>query len=290
MLAIALTIALALTACAPRAALERAVLGRDVIRDADLAYGSDARQRVDVYRPRDRARAAPVLLVVYGGRWKYGAKRDYLLLADRLARRGWIVVLADYRHYPDVIFPAFVEDVAHAVRWTADHASAYGGDTSRLLVLGHSSGAHTVALLALDEHYLRDAGVAPGAVRGFVSLAGPVDTTWTARDVQRIMGPREGWRATWPATFIDGTEPPLLLLHGTRDDVVSAGNSVRLAERIRARGGCARARLYRGLDHVEIMVALAFPRRGDATVADDVAAFVRDPVATTCPERAALAR
>jgi acetyl esterase/lipase len=171
------------------------------------------------------------------------------------------------------------------VRWTIDNVHRLGGDTTRVFVIGHSAGAHTVALLALDEHYLRDAGVGPRRVRGYVSLAGPVDTAWTARDVQRLMGPREGWPATYPATHVGGDEQPLLLLHGSGDDVVTMGSSISLAQRIRARGGCAHARVYRGVNHVEIVLALAFPGANLAPVLRDVTAFVRDPRTTACATR-----
>jgi acetyl esterase/lipase len=225
-----------------------------------------------------------VVVFLYGGRWKHGSKRDYLLLANTLARRGWVVVVPDYRLYPAVRFPGWVDDGARAVRWTRDHAARFGGDTSRLFVVGHSAGAHTAALLALDERYLRSAGVPAGAVRGFVSLAGPVDTTWTAPDVQRLMGPERGWPSTYPVRHIDGTEPPLLLLHGASDDVVGSRNSVRLAGRIRERGGCARASVYRGVGHIEIALALAFPALRLAPVLDDLARFVRDPWTDACPD------
>jgi acetyl esterase/lipase len=140
--------------------------------------------------------------------------------------------------------------------------------------MGHSAGAHTATLLALDGHYFKDAGVPPSVVKGFVSLAGPVATTWTDPDVQELMGPRKGWPMTYPMEQVEGSAPPLLLLHGARDRVVSSANSLRLGARIRARAGCAPVILYRGLDHIAIILALALPRFGIAPVLDDVMAFV----------------
>jgi acetyl esterase/lipase len=270
-------------ACAPRQAAEEAVLGRGVRRVADVAYGSGAGRTLDVYARPVRIGSAPVVVFLYGGRWKYGEKRDYLLMGNTLARRGWVVVIPEYRKYPEALFPAWVEDGALAVRWARENAARFGGDTRRLFVIGHSAGAHTATLLALDEHYLREAGVPPDAVRGFISIAGPVDTTWTARDVQRLMGPREGWPASYPSTHVDGSEPPLLLLHGDADDVVTVGNSTRLADRIRARRGCARAIVYPGVGHVDIAVALGLPRLLSTRLDRVVASFVRDPVGVTCP-------
>jgi len=270
-------------ACSPRRVAETFLLGSHFQRTTGIAYGPEARHRLDVYRPTEAPAPGPVVVFLYGGRWSSGTRDDYRLLGDALTRRGWVAVVPDYRLAPAVRFPAWVEDGARAVRWARDNASRFGGDTSRIFVVGHSAGGHSAALLALDERFLRDAGVPRGAVRGFVSLAGPVETTWTAPDVQALMGPPAGWPATYPATHIDGTEPPLLLLHGDEDETVEVENSLRLEERVRARGGCARAVVYRGVGHVEIMVALSTPRLGIAPVLDDIAAFVRDPRRGACP-------
>ncbi|MDQ3696888.1 MAG: alpha/beta hydrolase [Gemmatimonadota bacterium] len=274
-------------ACSPRRGIEGWVLDDRVVRSADIAYGEGPRQRLDVYRDRMARGPEPVIVFLYGGRWKHGSKRDYVLLGNALARRGWIVVVPDSRLYPEALFPAWVEDAARAVRWSRANVARFGGDSTRIVVVGHSSGAHTVAMLALDERYLRRAGLPAGAVTGFVSLAGPVDTTWTAPDVQRLMGPRDGWPATYPYNFVDGTDPPLLLLHGASDDVVTVGNSVRLAEKITSRGGCVRLGVYKGVGHIEIVLALAFPSLGLAPAMRDVGEFVRDPVAYACADRAA---
>ena len=280
----------AVCGCSPRQGIERLVLYDRVARTADIAYGADARQQLDVYVERRTRASAPVVVFIYAGRWKYGSKRDYLLVGNALARRGLVVVIPDYRLFPAERFPAWVDDGASAIRWTRDNIARYGGDPQNIIVVGHSAGAHTAAMFALDEHFLRDAGLSPNAVRGYVSLAGPVDTTWTAPDVQEIMGPRDSWPSSYPYNFIDGTEPPLLLLHGDADDVVTVGNSTRLADRIIARGGCARSIVYPRVGHVGIALALAFPSFGTAAVVRDVGAFVRDPAANTCPTRNPPAR
>ena len=272
-----------LGACAPRFAAERWVLGDRTARTSDVAYGADDRQQLDVYRPAATGARGPVIVFLYGGRWKYGTKRDYLLVGNSFARRGWITVIPNYRLFPRALFPAWVEDGASAVRWTVDNIEQFGGDPSRIVVVGHSAGAHTAALLALDEKYLRDAGVGPGAVTGFVSIAGPVDTTWTAPDVQRLMGPPAGWPNSYPRTHVDGRGAPLLLMHGDADDVVTVGNSLRLAKRIAERGGCAPLLIYRAVGHVDIAIALGLPALVQAPVLEDLARFVRDLRPGGCP-------
>ena len=80
------------------------------------AYGAHPRQRLDVYRPREGRTRAPVVVFLYGGRWRAGSRRDYRLLSDALAERGFVAVVPDYRLAPTVRFPAWVEDGARAVR------------------------------------------------------------------------------------------------------------------------------------------------------------------------------
>lgn len=266
------------SACSSRRAAETLLLGNHFVLTKGISYGSNPANRLDVYRPRDSGQRSPVVVFLYGGRWQSGAKEEYRLVGDALTRRGIVVVIPDYRMYPDARFPAWVEDGARAVRWSVDNIRKFNGDSSRIFIIGHSAGAHTAALLALDERYLRAAGVAAQSVRGVVSMAGPVDTTWTDADVQALMGPPAGWPATYPASHIDGTEMPLLFLHGESDETVAQINSSRLNSRILERNGCARLISYPGVGHVEIVVALALPWLRRAPVVADILSFIHDPV------------
>lgn len=271
------------TACSPRRVAEAFLLGDHFLLTTDVTYGDGPRQRLDVYRPRAAPQARPVVIFLYGGRWQGGSREDYRLVGDALTRRGIVAVIPDYRLYPEAIFPAWIDDGARAVKWTLENIHRFGGDPRRVILVGHSAGAHTVALLGLDERYLERAGAA-GRVRGFVALAGPVDTVWTDPDVQALMGPEPGWPVTYPASHVDGREPPLLLLHGAGDRTVASHNSIALAALIRERGGCARAVVYPKVGHIEIVVALAVPRLGLARVMDEVVAFVEEPRRRACPE------
>jgi acetyl esterase/lipase len=266
-------------ACTPRHVGESLLLGDHYQLLKDRPYGPSAQDRLDIYRGRRKSSAGPVVVFLYGGRWQHGSREEYRLLGDALTHEGVVAVVPDLRRYPDASFPAWVEDAARAVRWVRDSIGAYGGDPDRVFVMGHSSGAHTATLLALDRHYLIEAGVPPSAVKGFISLAGPVATSWTDPDVRQLMGPRQLWSATYPIRQVDGSAPPLLLLHGGRDRLVSPANSTRLAARVTARGGCAPVIVYSGLDHVGIVLALALARYEIAPVMRDVMGFVRGPEA-----------
>ena len=90
-------------------------------RKTDLRYGEDPRQRLDVYPPRDAANR-PVVIFWYGGSWLNGTKSHYRFVGAALAERGFVVAMPDYRLYPAVKFPAFLDDAAQAVAWVQQHA------------------------------------------------------------------------------------------------------------------------------------------------------------------------
>jgi acetyl esterase/lipase len=112
---------------------------------------------LDVYYP-PQAAGAPVVVFFHGGRWTLGNKAEFRFVGQALASRGFVAVIPNVRQYPKVRFPDFVDDAAHAVRWARENARGYGGDPDQLFVMGHSSGAHIAALLALNPEYLKAAG------------------------------------------------------------------------------------------------------------------------------------
>jgi len=274
-------VALALPAigCAPAKIVNTLVPdeGYRIVRD--LAYGPGPRHGLDLYIPNELSGSAPVVVFFYGGRWESGSKADYLFVGEALASEGFIAAISDYRLYPEVRFPAFVEDGAAAVRWVRDHARSYGGDPARIFLAGHSAGAHIAALLALDDHYLAAEGMDRVAIDGLIGLAGPYDFL-PIRDptVQAIFATRDK-ASTQPITFADRAASPALLLHGEADQTVDPKNSLRLAAAIAAAGGAAAAHLYPDVGHVALIAALAAPFRWRAAVLEDIAAFIRDPEA-----------
>ena len=79
-------------------------------RTQDLAYGPDARQRLDVYQPAAITQHAPMVVFFYGGSWSSGERADYRFVGEALASSGIVAVVADYRLSPAVRYPAFVQD------------------------------------------------------------------------------------------------------------------------------------------------------------------------------------
>ncbi len=244
-----------------------------------LAYGPDPRHRLDVYTPpRGQPALAPVVMFFYGGGWAEGDRHLYRFLGAAMARRGFVTVIPDYRVYPQVRFPAFLEDAARAVHWVRAEAGAFGGDPARLVLMGHSAGAHLAAMLALDRQWLGAYGLVPGRdLRGMVGLAGPYDFLPLRTAVlQAIFGPERLWPLSQPIRFVDGGAPPAFLATGRVDGVVDPGNSVRLAERINTAGGRAQLRLYSRVGHATLLGAFSPVLRPLAPAARDVARFISD--------------
>ena len=203
-LAGALLVVLPTAGCGP--ALLNALVPEGGYRlERDLAYGDLARQRLDVYLPEGLAGPAPVVVFFYGGRWESGAKGAFRFVGQALASRGFVAVIPDYRRYPEVRFPTFVEDGAAAVAWVRRNIGELGGDPGSLHLAGHSAGAHIAALLALDHHYLAEVGVDRSAVTSFVGLAGPYDFLPLDDPTLEAIYAVEDMGATQPISFERGT-------------------------------------------------------------------------------------
>ena len=260
-------------ACSPVSALNLLVPRGGYHAVRDVAYGSDPRQKMDVYVP-DGAAGAPAMLFFYGGSWQDGSKDLYLALGQAFASQGIIVAVADYRVYPQVRYPAFVEDGAQAFAYLHAHVAQYGGDPSRLFLTGHSAGAYIAMMLAADWSYLRAAGADPAWVRGVIGIAGPYDFL-PLRDpnLVTIFG-GANVRETQPINHIDGKRPPMLLATGTADETVSPGNTARLAEKLRSFGSPVEVKTYPGVGHVGIILSLAPGFRGRTTLRQDMLDFI----------------
>lgn len=229
---------------------------------------------LDVYRAQGRRDPAPVVVFFYGGSWQRGNRAQYRFVGRQLARHGVLAIVADYRTWPRAGFPGFVDDAARAVAWARAHAARYGGDPRRLFVAGHSAGAQIAALLGTDRRYLARSGVCGRALAGVIGLSGPYDFRITGRYVP-IFGPPAQWPDAQAVNFVDGDEPPFLLIHGQRDRVVEARDSVELAARLKARGVRAEVLLLPGAGHFATAAGLYNPGRWPR-VLPAILAFVRD--------------
>lgn len=249
---------------------------RDYTLTADIRYSDGARHELDVYVPSNVDGAVrPVVVFFYGGGWETGRRERYRFVANALTRENFVAVVPDYRVYPDAVFPGFIVDAAKAVRWTKDHIAHFGGDPRRIFVMGHSAGAHIAAMLALDAQYLKSVGMTRAELRGMIGLAGPYTILPLAPERREIIfGPeRERWRAQ-PINFVDGRNPPMLLLTGAEDTTVPPSDTHRLAAEIQTHHGPVTVIEYARTGHADLLTDIAAARNGSVRRA--IAKFVRE--------------
>lgn len=243
--------------------------------DADVVFAPDRGLSLDVFRPRnDAATPAPTVVFFYGGAWKRGERGQYRFIGRRLAENGILAIVADYRTWPEAGFPAFMDDAADAVAWTRAHAGEYGGDPGRVFLMGHSAGAQIAALLGTDGHYLAARDIQADELAGVIGMSGPYD--FVIGEYAPIFGPPSQWPKAQAVNFVDGNEPPFLLLHGDKDRVVEFKDSVELAAKLRAAREPASVVLIPGGSHSAPLWGLYSPKRSP-TVLPAILGFINAP-------------
>ncbi|NYE58927.1 acetyl esterase/lipase [Duganella sp. 1224] len=228
---------------------------------ADQPYGADARQRYDVYLPRNAAQA-PVIFMVHGGAWRSGDKANARVVQNKVGRwtaRGIIVVSVNYRLLPGASVATQAADVAAALAAAQAQAASWGGDRGKFVLMGHSAGAHLVALLASAPP---PAGVTP--------WLGAVALDSAAMDLPALMarrhfplydrafgGDAEDWRKLSPvARLRPGAAPLLAVCSSRRQDACAqadayAAQAHTLGVRVQV--------LPQNLSHLEINATLGQP-------------------------------
>lgn len=249
-----------------------------VVAHHDIVYDPTEGLALDVYGPV-QAKNAPVVVFFYGGSWKSGKRQWYRWVGEALAARGIVTVVPDYRLWPKVRLDGFVGDAARSVRWAHDRVGEYGGDPSRIVVMGHSAGGHIAAMLATDEHRLAMVGMRPRDLAGFIGLAGPYDFLPLKQDdfIDMFGNTAAEQAHSQPVNFVDGDEPPALLLQGQDDSTVRPSNALSLQRRYQAQGEPVEVKLYPDMGHMGILFALRGGKDAPP-VLDDVVRFVQQRV------------
>lgn len=218
---------------------------------------------LDLYVPPD-AKSAPIVVWIHGGGWRHGDKRMVAVKPAYFCNQVMILASINYRLQPSADYRGQAADVAGAIRWLVDHAAEYGGNPQRIILLGHSAGAHLAALVATDHSYLEAAKVDPSAIRGVILLDGAGYDV--PRQIKEAMLPAlkklyrdafgddpKVWQAASPLQHVadGGVYPPVLILYvASRRD--SSSQSVALSERLRAVGGDSEAIGYKEKTHATI--------------------------------------
>ncbi len=230
--------------------------------------------KLDVYQPAN-AHAAPVIVFFWGGRWEDGDKSMYRFVGAELASKGFVVVIPNYRLYPDVTFPAFVNDSAKAVAWTHEHIGQYGGSTNKIVLMGHSAGAYNAAMLALNPAYLKAVGGSRQWIRGMIGLGGPYDfLPLVEPDLKAIFGPPSQYPVTQPIHWADGTNPPMLLIESRADTIVYPKNTRNLYAKIKENGGPVEKFMVDDLSHPMLIGVVSNVLSSQSPILQKIVSFV----------------
>jgi acetyl esterase/lipase len=224
---------------------------RELVRPLDLpairyeertfASHPDQPLTLDLYRPAYVHGLVPCIIVVHGGAWQRGDNTEFAALNAYLASRDYVVAAINYRLAPRWKFPASRDDVLAAVDYVKTHASEFGVDPSRLVLLGRAEGGQLALLAGYSSH--------DPAIRGVVSVYSPTDlrsaydhpSPRALYDTRAVLeayvgGPpasadRQYFDAS-PINFVSAAAPPTLLIHGARDQTIAIDQSTQLDERL----------------------------------------------------------
>ena len=266
------------SACSPVKVLNSLVPETSYELVSAVGYGNHQRQKLDIYLPKNSKTsdaAKKVIIFYYGGNWDSGERADYKFAAEALVSKGYIVVVPDYRVYPDVLFPGFMTDPVSAAKWVKTNIKQYNGDANKVFLAGHSAGAHIAVMMAINAEYLAKESLKPSDFAGVIGLAGPYDfLPLTSDRLKTIFGSEaEQWKSQ-PINFVDGKNPPLLLAVGMKDSTVWPRNSINLAKKIKHNNGLVEVVEFAGYGHIDMVAKLAKPLRGNGELLKSVAAFI----------------
>lgn len=246
----------------------------------NIQYADNQDQILDIYIPDgiddlDKSNI-PTVVFLYGGCWGACsdlAKEDYRFVAQSFTTNNIISVIVDYRKFPTVLFPDIMADVTQAVEWVNENIDSYGGNAENLFLMGHSSGAHLASMLSFNEQYLK--ANTYQNIRGFIGLAGPYDfLPFTEYYQPSLFAPVETYAESQTINFVEGTEPPSLLMYGNSDKRVQRRNIISLTKMIKHKKGYVKTYFYDDIDHVGIISAMSMPLRSLKPILRDILVFI----------------
>jgi acetyl esterase/lipase len=223
-----------------------------VVETTDIVYGTggDTELKLDLYAPENLSAPVPGIIFIHGGGWRSGKRQDYKIYTTRFAAKGYVVATVTYRLREAGYFPNCVEDVKCAVRWMRANAASIKVDPDRIAVIGGSAGGHLSMMVGYssDAPELEGTGGHAGvssAVQAVIDIYGPVDfSVYPERNHPLVTTFLQGtyeeqthrFMKASPITYVDPSDPPTLIIHGTIDSLVPVTQSDLLAEKFQELG------------------------------------------------------
>lgn len=265
-----LSAALPLAACSGADLLNIATPSDGFELAADISFAPYKRGLMDFYSPRAPRPGAPVIVFLYGGGWTEGKKDDYKFVAQSFASAGYTVAIPDYRLYPDVRYPEIMVDPARAVAFVARR---YPG--RRIVLMGHSAGAHLAMMLAVAPRFLEAEGLDRcSLIAGVVGLSGPYGITALKEEPYISVFPDRFTGDDAPLGNLGKPVPPVFLASGLEDKTVIAKNARTLAAALKRQGGSVESAYYPEFGHTDTVRVLSALFASDADLLPRILAFV----------------
>lgn len=244
---------------------------KELVIEKDIVFGKggDVDLKLDLYRQKshvdDEKSVQPGLIVIYGGAWRSGNKEVMRIFCEQFARAGYVVAAVSYRLFPDVRFPAAVEDCKCGVRWMRENAATYRIDPKKIGAMGASAGGHLAMMLG----YMDDSDGLQGngghekyssQVQCVVNYFGPFDLTlrdWKSSDEHLLvdfLGDKldkipDTYQKASPSHYVDADDAPTITLHGTQDPIVPYGQGTLVDATLGHLGIDSRLELVKGAVH-----------------------------------------
>lgn len=245
--------------------------------EVDVTYGTEPWQKLDIYTPKATVAPYPVIVFYYGGAWTKGEKSQYTFVASHFAKQGFMVIMPDYAKYPPARHPQPIEDAALVTQWLNKEIDQLGGMRNKVSIMGHSAGAHIAAMLITNEQFLAEHKLDPNFYQSFVGISGPYHFTPREEPYTTIFGPAERYPLMQTSHYISGDEPPMLLLHGDKDELVGFSNIEKLTAEINAKNGQATISRYPKLGHLSILAGFSRTFPWGQAVKQDILEFLNNP-------------
>lgn len=247
----------------------------------DVAFAPELEPRLDVYSPESGS-DHPVLIFVHGGSWKDYNKELFAPVAMRLLPLGMVIVIPDYTLYPDAGYEQMATEVAAAVSWVRENIQDFGGDPERIVLAGHSAGAHLSGLVLTDPRFLSRTGHSSSEICGWIGLSGVYDVQaeyeyWVGKGHEpkimlEVMGGEQNLIQASPIAHVRADLPPILLIHGDEDRTVPVQIAVDFQAALQQATATSRLTIYAGAGHSDFLFAGLTEET--APIVTDIADFV----------------
>ncbi len=233
--------------------------------------------KLDIHAPEDAGKRflfvrtgklAPVVLYVHGGGWVKGSRKKVYRLPQWLTSQGYVLVAIDYRKVPRTNIDGQVSDVAKAIAWTKRNIKRYGGDPGRIVIMGHSAGAHLVALATAQGKVGNIRGVIPDDVQAYDLVAYVTKRGTIGRMFGRAFSNNpDNWIRWSPITYARRAKglPPHLVMYSRSQGERRRSISIGYANVLKSRG--TRVSIFHGTKYSHGAIVARLGRPGDAATA-----------------------